>query len=76
MLSGKDTYLVSGLPPNSSGYLKMLPLVNLILDMMKFVKPSSYVMRIKMRLSITILKMSGECVQTLKNITSYWKKHS
>ena len=51
-------------------------LVNLMLDMMKYAKPSSYVMRIKMMSSITILKMSGECVQTLKNITSYWKKHS
>ena len=51
-------------------------LVNLMLGMMKSVKPSFYVMRIKMMSSTTILKMSSECVQTLKNTTSYLKKPS
>ena len=75
VLSGKDTYLLW--PTNKLAKLfENAALVNLTLDMMKFVKPSFYVMRIRMKQSMTILKMSGKCVPAVEKYNKLLEKPS
>ena len=74
VLSGKDTYLVYGLKINLLGYLKMPPLVNLILGILITGKPSFFVMKTRMRLSTPTRPTSSKCVWLSSNTTSYWKR--